>query len=1086
MGEPLPTGNQLQGTTGAGEPASWSFYPTPGLRRLATLPQGRVRGIWQATTGGVYAVAGTGVYRLHTNDWSSTLLGSITPGIIRPVGMADNGLQLVIVDGSPNGWTITLADDTFAEITEPAFYGADRAAFLDTYLLFNKPGTPQFYASDSLATTFDPLYFADKESFSDELISLAVAKREIWLLGSKTTEVWFNSGGQVLATGGTDFPFQEQGGTFVDMGCAAVHSVATHANAVYWLGRDRNGQGVVMRGIDYAGTRISTFPIEHVIAGYAASARIDDAIGFIYQLGGHAVYVLTFPHADATWAFDITTGQWHEWRWIDDNGEEHRHRANCCAAIDGVPIVGDWQNGNVYALDRAVFTDDGQPIKRERAFPHILNDGNRVFYHRFIADIETGTEPGTAQPDQTLEYTSFTAANGTLLSAYANPADTNPNWALVSGTEAEITGNRLAGPSGGGVSLYQSDPLPTADYTLQFRAIPTNYAGVGTASAFVIARSAATGTGYRAMVAGDGTQYWLTLGVEGSASTILAMGTIASGQYIVTMGLEGPRITLSAQRTSDGRYLHADGTWLRAPGPAMTLTDATYAGPGRIMLGGDWPSAPPALAYTMETPLVSDPNFPSGWSYQDADGGQAFDFGRNLYYHAISGTVSGSGVGGIAITDLNSMGAVRTVTLAQMYAGTPYGQPAGSPPSQSIFGVVSGKNTDLYILMDNALGHGVPGEYCRFTRVDPVTMKVTGEFYSSASFPPPITCVLPGGWQGGMINTTASHTIVLYPINGSRNTGPELFDGTGMAPIGLGPTPMDAAYNCMFCAGKKHPDGSCDFIMMDPDSWLHPTSGNIDIWKINVSDSLVITSTKTGTLNVLPYFTPPATTDRLFVGQLEYDPVNDALIVTIPDASAGATAPNGTPSWLLSVNYDGAVNWSQYQATIGGSVYSNAQSDLSGGTYMAGASNNLHLYDTATGDVIFTGSILVGGSSANSFFNVWDSTRFAYWTYALSRGFVRIDLRYPASLAIDDVLATAPAERHPCMISLEWSNDRGHSWSNPVSQPMGATGQYGKTLTWQRLGMARDRVWKLQWSCPSATALQGAWIEVSAEGKGQG
>lgn len=90
------------------------------------------------------------------------------------------------------------------------------------------------------------------------------------------------------------------------------------------------------------------------------------------------------------------------------------------------------------------------------------------------------------------------------------------------------------------------------------------------------------------------------------------------------------------------------------------------------------------------------------------------------------------------------------------------------------------------------------------------------------------------------------------------------------------------------------------------------------------------------------------------------------------------------------------------------------------------------------------------------------------------------------TLALDDVLVTAEAGSPPCLISLEWSNDRGHSFGNPVSQPMGGTGEYGKTLTWQRLGYARDRVWKLQWSCPSATALLGAWIEVTPEGKGQG
>ena len=58
---------------------------------------------------------------------------------------------------------------------------------------------------------------------------------------------------------------------------------------------------------------------------------------------GHAFYVLVFPTADKTWVYDITTGHWHQWMWLDTNGDEHRHRANCYALVAGVPVVGDWQ-----------------------------------------------------------------------------------------------------------------------------------------------------------------------------------------------------------------------------------------------------------------------------------------------------------------------------------------------------------------------------------------------------------------------------------------------------------------------------------------------------------------------------------------------------------------------------------------------------------------------------------------------------------------------------------------------------------------------------------------------------------------------
>jgi hypothetical protein len=32
-------------------------------------------------------------------------------------------------------------------------------------------------------------------------------------------------------------------------------------------------------------------------------------------------------------------------------------------------------------------------------------------------------------------------------------------------------------------------------------------------------------------------------------------------------------------------------------------------------------------------------------------------------------------------------------------------------------------------------------------------------------------------------------------------------------------------------------------------------------------------------------------------------------------------------------------------------------------------------------------------------------------------------------------------------------------------------------MQWQRLGLARDRVWELSWTAGGMVALQGAWID---------
>lgn len=377
-----------------GEPGRVACYPTPGLRTLCTLPTMPVRGIHTCTSGQVYAVGGSTVYAISPT-WVATALGTITDSLTTPVSMADNGLQLVIVDGTTGGWTVTLASNALAPIVDSTgtFVGADRVDYLDTFFLFNSPGTPQFYMSDSEAVTFTALNFAGLSAVSDLLATLFVSNREIWLFGTKATEIWYNYGndgsGTTTGTGvqtGT-FPFQRMPGAFIDRGTGAKYSVAGTDRAVFWLQQDRYGAGIVLEGTGYNAERISTYAIEYELTTYPL---LTDAIGFCYSIAGHIFYVLTFPTADKTWCYDITTKEWSELCWIDNNGTEHRHRAMCATAANGLVICGDWASGKIYCLDLGVGTDDGQPIKRLRMFPHLVSDGKRVFYRQFLADMDAG------------------------------------------------------------------------------------------------------------------------------------------------------------------------------------------------------------------------------------------------------------------------------------------------------------------------------------------------------------------------------------------------------------------------------------------------------------------------------------------------------------------------------------------------------------------------------------------------------------------------------------------------------------------------------------------------------------------------
>ena len=355
-----------------------TFYHTPGLKLWSTLPgTGPVRCLFRASNGALYAVQGSTLYRYTGIGWKQLATLNTAFG---PVSAADNSLYAVFVDGSLNAPTCKLDDDTVSAMSGDGWYGADFVAYIDTYLVFNKPGSQQFYITGQIDLSLDALDFASAESFPDNVVSLLVDHREIWLFGEKTTEVFGNSGA-------ADFPFERINGSIIQYGCSAKHSPAQFDNSVLWLGNGHEGDGIVWRAQGYNPVRISTHALENEFRSYAT---VEDAQGFVYQQNGHTFYVLTFPTAGKTWVYDIATQMWHERAYRASTGNLTRHRANCHVFYGRDHLVGDYQNGNIYAFDIDTYTDNGDVIFRTKSFQHIVLEGRRQFFQKFELDMETG------------------------------------------------------------------------------------------------------------------------------------------------------------------------------------------------------------------------------------------------------------------------------------------------------------------------------------------------------------------------------------------------------------------------------------------------------------------------------------------------------------------------------------------------------------------------------------------------------------------------------------------------------------------------------------------------------------------------
>lgn len=353
---------------------------TPALRvEYVQTATGACRGLYRASGGRVFQVAGAVLYELFANQTrlSRGNIGTAS-GL---VGMSDNGNELVILDGG-TGYTFDFVTNTLAEITDVEFpTGARQVAFIDGYFLTYEPGTLFIRWSELLdGKTWPVLNRASAYSSPDEVRAIVANGRELWALGPYSTQVFYS-------TGEADQQFAPVQSVAIDVGTDSPDSVAVARDSVIFLGAGKDGHGRVFRTNGYSVTSISTRGIEGILS---AAGDLTGAYAHIHSFGGHTYYVLTVASAEKTVVYDVDLGEWHERAWMDpDTGELKRWRGNCAAYAFGEQLIGDSNGNAVYFLSDEHYKDEKPDssgewiIKRRRTMPHIHAEGKFIQHADF-------------------------------------------------------------------------------------------------------------------------------------------------------------------------------------------------------------------------------------------------------------------------------------------------------------------------------------------------------------------------------------------------------------------------------------------------------------------------------------------------------------------------------------------------------------------------------------------------------------------------------------------------------------------------------------------------------------------------------
>lgn len=386
---------------GARGPEIGMLISVPGKRLLATIGTGPIRAGKPGNNGLLYLVSGKTAYSLDKTYTPTTLgvLGSNNGAVSiiespTQVGFVD-GTGMWVWDKNALSWTATVPNTT--SCTNPS-----AAAYQDGFCIVNSDDNQVYQTNyNDLSTMVSGSPATANNAFvqnsADNVVTVFDLKEEVWIFKPNDTEVWINQG----AAG---FAFTPLQGVAIPVGCSAPASVAQLGSGIAWLGASEQGNGIVYMSVGYQAVPITTFALAQRFQSFG---DLSGAVAWGYQQNLHYFYVITFPNQGESWCYDLMTKKWHQ-RAGFANGSLTRDAANCSMFYNNLNIIGDYQSGNLYALDNNVYTDNGvnrKWVRSWRALPSSMPQGMPMSFDYLQILMESGiTVPDGTDPQIMLRW----------------------------------------------------------------------------------------------------------------------------------------------------------------------------------------------------------------------------------------------------------------------------------------------------------------------------------------------------------------------------------------------------------------------------------------------------------------------------------------------------------------------------------------------------------------------------------------------------------------------------------------------------------------------------------------------------------
>lgn len=427
----------------------------PGLKLIKRVhTSARCRGAYVSSVGlevqnqqeNAFVCFGNKIYRIDISG-NSTMIGQVASGASRVIFAETGGLRpmLLIADGF-NLWVYNLLEGgNLQQVTLPQRVTGDGGMIRPThvcvvggsvcitdsgsgFVYYSIPyplnsdkrevfdivnGEVQYDPNNSLKVltkqvdaleymfldNYGVQQYFNAEVSSDNLQAIAAVGASLYLLGSKTVEIWQRGSGEYETW------IRQSYTANASNGLQAPYSVAICGSNLYYLGSGESyAKGIMMvSGQQYK--KISPDWLDKKLLGETS----DTAFSFAYAEGDHTFYVLQLQNLQETWVFDTETSEWHQrCSRVLESGVETRWRPSALIWFGG-KFIAFCNDGAMYEHTDDYWYEDyvggsKLPMIRHRQGAVVVDNNRPFIFNELGIECNVGCWADySLQPDLLLE-----------------------------------------------------------------------------------------------------------------------------------------------------------------------------------------------------------------------------------------------------------------------------------------------------------------------------------------------------------------------------------------------------------------------------------------------------------------------------------------------------------------------------------------------------------------------------------------------------------------------------------------------------------------------------------------------------------